>query len=483
MAAKILFTHSYFYRLDKKQWQVQRPYPPYGTILAAANCRSMGHEVALFDSGLQYGPEQIALQLEEFQPDFLVIYDDSFNYLSKMCLSVMRESALKMIVMAKAHGVRVFVSSSDATDHPDIYLQAGASLVMMGEADLTLRELMQNGGHASVDCLGIAYLENGSLLKTPRRPVLQDLDSLPAPAWDLVTLDDYRDIWMRAHGYFSLNIATTRGCPFKCNWCAKPIYGNRYHSRSPESVAAELSVLMLQYKATHFWVCDDIFGLKPGWMDQFSQLLQEKQLKPKLKIQCRADLLLKPATVAALVKAGLDEVWIGAESGSQKILDAMDKGITIEQIHQANQLLKSMGVKVCLFIQYGYLDEQKEDIQKTLEMIKAIDPHDIGISVSYPLPGTGFYDKVKLLMQDKHNWKDSNDLETLYATKFSKAFYKQLHVYTHYCFKNWKSGKAILNHFRNTVPAPNLAKQFLQFNYSLAHRMLSRIKLTYHQLH
>lgn len=483
MAAKILFTHSYFYRLDKKQWQSQRPYPPYGTILAAANCRDLGHEVALFDSALQYGPEHLAQQLEDFQPDFLVIYDDSFNYLSKMCLSVMRDAALQMIAMAKAQGVRVLVSSSDATDHPETYLNAGANLVMLGEADQTLRELMQQGGHASVNCLGIAYLENGALVSTPRRPVLQDLDSIPAPAWDLVTLDDYRDIWMRAHGYFSLNIATTRGCPFKCNWCAKPIYGNRYHSRSPEKVVEELSLLMLQYKASHFWVSDDIFGLKPGWMDRFSELLQERQLQPKFKIQCRADLLLKPSTVASLVKAGLDEVWIGAESGSQKILDAMDKGITVDQIHQANALLKSMGVKVCLFIQYGYLDEQKEDIQKTLEMIKAIDPHDIGISVSYPLPGTGFYEKVKLLMQEKQNWQDSNDLETLYRTQFSKAFYKQLHLYTHYCFKNWKSGKAIMRQLIKTKSSNQLAKQLLLFNHSLAHRCLSRIKLAYYQFH
>ena len=223
MAAKILFTHSYFYRLDKKQWQSQRPYPPYGTILAAANARIMGHQVSLFDSALQFGPEQILPQLQTFQPDFLVIYDDSFNYLSKMCLSVMRDAALKMIGMAREKGITVLVSSSDATDHPENYLQAGAAIVMLGEADQTLAELLLKSGQASPDCLGIAYLENGSLLTTSRRPVLQDLDSLPAPAWDLISLDDYRDIWMRAHGYFSLNIATTRGCPFKCNWCAKPM--------------------------------------------------------------------------------------------------------------------------------------------------------------------------------------------------------------------------------------------------------------------
>ncbi|MCX6206532.1 MAG: radical SAM protein [Bacteroidetes bacterium] len=482
MANKILFTHSYFYRLDKKQWQTQKPYPPYATILAAAYLREKGNIVDLFDCGLQFGPLNIKEKLQSFVPDYLVIYDDSFNYLSKMCLSVMRDSALTMIQLAKTEGLTIIVSSSDATDHPEIYLNAGADIVIQGEAEETLHELIQSAGNPSTNCMGIAYVENGQIIKTLKRPVLENLDALPIPAWDLIEIDAYRDTWMKAHGYFSLNIATTRGCPFKCNWCAKPIYGKRYHTRSAEQVVMELAILMKDFNASHFWVCDDIFGLKPGWMESFSALLQVNKLKPKLKIQCRADLLIKQETVASLVSAGLDEVWIGAESGSQKILDAMDKGITIEQIFNATKLLKSMGVKVCLFIQYGYLEEKKSDIKKTLKMIKEIEPHDIGISVSYPLPGTGFYDKVKSLMKEKQNWTDSNDLETLYSNEFSKSFYRQLHLYTHYSFRNWKSRKMIVGYFTKSKTEQAFFKQLFVYNYTLAKKLFSKIKLTYYQL-
>jgi anaerobic magnesium-protoporphyrin IX monomethyl ester cyclase len=248
---------------------------------------------------------------------------------------------------------------------------------------------------------------------------------------------------MKSQGYFSLNIATTRGCPFKCNWCAKPIYGNRYNSRSPQKVGDEMALLMNQ-GVTHFWVCDDIFGLKPGWVNEFKQILQSKGLKPKLKIQSRADLLLKDDTIQDLVDAGLDEVWIGAESGSQRILDAMDKGIKVEEIENSTQLLKQKGVKVAFFLQYGYLSEEWEDIQKTLLMVKKLMPDDLGISVSYPLPGTIFHEKVKAHLDVKQNWQDSNDLAMMYKATFSPDFYRLLCKHTHWSYrkervlKNWK---------------------------------------------
>lgn len=433
---KILFTHSYFYRFDEKQWRFRQPYPPYGTILAAALMRQVGFEVALFDSNLKASPNEIIPVLENFKPDYLVVFDDNFNYLSKMCLTVMRDAACTMIGYGKAAGCKVLVNSSDATDHPEKYLEAGADVVMMGEAEMTLQELLKHQLKDIETCKGIAFLKNDSISTTVRRSIFKELDTLPMPAWDLVDMDAYKKIWMPAHGFFSLNIATTRGCPFKCNWCAKPIYGNRYHSRSSNSVVEELKVLMTVYGASHFWVCDDIFGLKPGWVKEFSGLLKSENLQPKFKIQCRADLLLKEDTIDDLVAAGLDEVWIGAESGSQKILDAMDKGTTVQQIYAATKLMKAKGVKVCFFLQYGYLSETAEDIDLTLKMVQQLMPYNIGISVSYPLPNTGFYEKVKAQLQAKQNWTDSHDLAMMYKGTFSPEFYRHLHRHTHFVFRH-----------------------------------------------
>ncbi len=322
--SKILFTHSYFYRFDEKQWKTAQPYPPYGTMYAAAFMRSSGFEVELFDTCLRKSADEILPVLEVFNPQYLVIYDDGFNYLTKMCLTRMREAAFQMAKWGKAHGCTVIVNSSDSSDHYAEYLTQGADFVILGEGEITLRELIlsiEAGASDFSNIPGIAFANAAPefpAIKTTPRPVLNDLDSLPDPAWDLVDMEAYRDIWMRAHGYFALNLATTRGCPYKCNWCAKPIYGNRYNSRSPERVVAEIEHLIHHYGVQHFWMADDIFGLKPGWVQRFRELVLEKNLKFSYKIQSRVDLLLKEDTIDALVASGLKQVWVGAKVARKK---------------------------------------------------------------------------------------------------------------------------------------------------------------------
>ncbi|MEZ4965882.1 MAG: radical SAM protein [Saprospiraceae bacterium] len=438
----ILFTHSYFYRFDAKQWKARQPYPPYGTIYAAAVMRACGFDVALFDNNLRKKVSDILPELAARKPDYLVIYDDGFNYLTKMCLTRMREAAFELIASGKQHNCTVIVNSSDATDHYDAYLEKGADFVIPGEGEITLRELilaLEAGAESLSNIPGLAFRGSDSdrsiTVRTAPRPVATDLDALPDPAWDLVDIEAYRQVWMRHHGYFSLNMATTRGCPFKCNWCAKPIYGNRYHSRSPERVAAEIERLIGQYGVRHFWMADDIFGLKPQWVQRFRDVVKEKNLSFKYKIQSRVDLLLKEDTIDALVASGLQQVWVGAESGSQKILDAMDKGTTVNEIKEASALLKKKGVEVCFFLQFGYLGETKEDIDATWEMVQRLRPHDIGISVSYPLPGTGFYEKVKQLLGEKQNWSVSDDLTLMYPGTYPADYYRRLHRLVHKRFR------------------------------------------------
>lgn len=427
----ILFTHSYFYPLDAKQWKKKQPYPPLGTIQVASWIRDHDHEVSLFDTNLIADPLLIKPFLDGV--DLLAIYDDGFNYLTKMCLTNMREAAFEMIKLAKARGIPVAVSSSDSTDQYDLYIDAGADYILLGEAEETLLELcsvLQEDGDVR-GIKGLVYKNEGESVNTGRRPVLRDLDQLPMPAWDLVDIEPYKSIWMEGNGYFSLNLATTRGCPFKCNWCAKPIYGQKYNSRSPGHVVKEIEFLMKNFKPTHFWMCDDIFGLKPGWVQEFDRLVKEKELEFKYTIQSRVDLMLEGDQIDALASSGLYEVWVGAESGSQKVLDAMDKGTKIEQIYEATKLLKSKGVKVAFFLQFGYPEETRSDIQKTIDMVLELMPDNIGVSVSYPLPGTPFYDRVKLELDNKANWEDSDDLDLMFSNTYPKAYYRKLQRYIH----------------------------------------------------
>lgn len=431
--SKLLFSHSYFYQFDPKQWRAQQPYPPLATIQAAAYMREAGHTVALFDTNLRMHPLEVREALKEQTPKYFIIYDDGFNYLTKMCLTNMRQAACEMAEEAKKHGCIVIINSSDSTDQYEYYLKRGVDYVVRGEGEETLRVLIDclenNKDCSSVE--GLAYLKNGQLLVTSARPVLKDLDALPLPAWDLVDIEMYKSTWLSKHGYFSLNIATTRGCPFKCNWCAKPIYGNRYNSRSPEHVVREIELLIKKYSPDHIWMSDDIFGLKPGWIQSFRNLVKERDLKFRYKIQSRVDLLLQQDTIDALADSGAQTVWVGAESGSQKILDAMDKGTTVAEIETASSLLRKKRIRVGFFLQFGYPGETREDIEKTIAMVLKLMPDEIGISVSYPLPGTKFYERVKDQLTQKQNWSDSDDLSMMYSGTYPPVFYKILHRYVH----------------------------------------------------
>ncbi|WP_276132990.1 B12-binding domain-containing radical SAM protein [Polluticoccus soli] len=446
-----------------------QPYAPLGTMYAAAWLRHHGYEVRLHDVMFAEGPDSLKPVLADFRPDILVIYDDGFNYLTKMCLTNMREAAFRMSEMAKGSGCKVIVSSSDSTDHFDKYLDHNADYVIIGEAEQTLLDLVnsiQSRAGDPISITGIVTRIDGKTIRTASRAVMTDLDTLPLPAWDLVDIEQYRAGWLRSTGYFSMNIGTTRGCPFKCNWCAKPIYGNRYNARSPENVVQELKLLKENYGVDHIWFCDDIFGLKPGWVKKFSELVHSENLRFRFKIQSRADLLLKDEQIEPLANAGCEVVWMGAESGSQKILDAMDKGTTIEQISQATAGLKKHGIKPAFFLQFGYLGETADDIRKTLTMIKTLVPAEIGVSVSYPLPGTKFYEKVREQLGDKTNWTDSDELALMFENTYPREFYKRLHRYVH-------------SFYRKIRAVDQLKKGFSHRSFSRQH-LLTLMKLPFY---
>ena len=447
----VLFGQSYYLRFDPKLLAASQPYPPLGTMYAAATVRTRGYTVALFDAMLADSEDEWAAALDQHQPRFAVLYEDNFNYLSKMCLLRMREAAFTMIDLAKSRGCTMILCGADATDHADQYLARGADFVLIGEGEITLGELLDRLCSGSTgeapkvdDILGLARADG----RTPRRPDITVLDDLPFPAWDLIDVERYRSIWLQQHGYYSLNMVTTRGCPFHCNWCAKPIWGQRYHSRSPENVVAELKWLKETYQPDHVWFADDIFGLKPGWIEQFGDLAREQNAVIPFKCLSRAD-LIKPTVVDGLKAAGCQTVRMGAESGSQQILDAMEKGTTVNQIAEARRLLGAAGIAVAYFLQFGYPGETRADIEATLSMVRATQPDDIGISVSYPLPGTKFYERVKAQLGAKQNWNSSTDLAMLYHGPYTTDFYRQLHTVIHQEFrlrKGWIELKRVAPH-------------------------------------
>ncbi|MBV9570701.1 MAG: B12-binding domain-containing radical SAM protein [Alphaproteobacteria bacterium] len=451
--ARILIGSIYFLRLDPARWREHQPFPPLGTLYAAAVLRRSGHEVHLFDAMIAKSVSDWDTALKRTRPDVAVLFDDNFNYLSKMCLSAMRNAAFAMIAAAKASAARVAVCSADASDHPATYLDAGADAVAVGEGEMTIEELVccpdwKDAGPSAIK--GIVYRDAiGEISRTPPRELQRDLDSLPLPAWDLVDISAYRNTWMRHHGFFALNLVTSRGCPYRCNWCAKPIWGRGYAARSPASVVAELSQLMKMAAPDYIWFMDDIMGLRPGWWRTFADALARAGLHIPFKCLSRADLLLRDGTIGEIKRAGCDIVWMGAESGSQAVLDAMDKEQTVREIVEATGQLKRAGIRVGHFIQFGYPGEGMKDIGRTLSMLRSAKPDEIGISVSYPLAGTAFHARVERELRNERHWAVSSDMAMLYRGPFTTAFYRQLHTYVHRDFRMRRAVQKVKGAFNN----------------------------------
>lgn len=434
----VLVCHSYFLGFDEKQLQRAKPYPPLATLQVAALLRDRGYAVDLFDAMLAEDVTDFAATLEDADPAIVLFYEDNFNFLSKMCLGRMRRACREMVSQACCRGARVIVAGSDATDAPNEYLSAGADAVLQGEgleALVALVSRLSGDGSIPVSRLVaglpdvVADINGEIFVSTPAAPL--PATSFPKqPAWDLVDLDAYRHVWRQAHGYFSLNMAASRGCSFRCNWCAKPIWGDRYIQRSAADVAAEMLYLRREFDVDHVWFADDIFGFRADWIEGFTNALRESGGGLPFTIQLRAD-LVSVRMAEALANAGCQEVWIGAESGSQTVLDAMNKGTSLSQIRRARELLGQRGIRVGFFIMLGYLGEEIDDILATRDLLIRARPDDVGVSVAYPLPGTKFYASVRKQLRTKRNWQESKDLEMMFAGTYQTDFYREIRNLLH----------------------------------------------------
>ncbi len=445
-AVQILLTHSYHLGYDRKQMRKMQPYLPLGTLYAAAVLRDNEFSVSVFDPMLQEPIEGFAQALRENKPSVVVIYEDDFNFLTKMCLTRMRELAWHMIAEARKAGARVVVHGSDATDHAKDYLAQGCDYVLVGEAEATLVDVVRkitSGASPSGGC-GIVRKANSSSragaiglepAAAARRPVLP----LPLPARDLVDITPYRDAWNNVHGHFSMNIVASRGCPFRCNWCAKPIFGDTYNVRDAADVAEEMAILKKSYGATHLWFADDIFGLNRHWVEKLASEVEIREAAVPFKIQARADLI--DARVARnLKRAGCAEIWMGVESGSQKMLDAMEKGLKLSNVRNARRVLRAEGIRAGFFLQFGYPGETWDDLQQTIRLVRQLRPDDIGISFSYPLPNTRFYERVRGQLGAKQNWSDSEDLCVMFKGAYNDGFYRAVRDALHAEVDSWRAG-------------------------------------------
>ncbi len=481
--ADILLTHSNHLYYDRKQVRKMQPYPPLQTLVAAACLRRQGYSVALFDPSLEAPQPGFEQALERHKPRLVAVCEDNFNFLTKMCLLRNREVACWMARTCNEAGIPAIVNGSDSSDRAAEYLDAGFCYVIRGEVEEAIVEIAglllasgsepwngagsehgsdegrhivktagmlldpgsqpwngavdarhrstgsQDGsnGPGASQIRGLIFYDphTRALRQTPRRAPLADLDSLPMPAWDLLDAEPYRAAWKSAHGHFSMNVVSSRGCPYRCNWCAKPIWGDSYHCRSPRLVAEELRAMKNRFAPDRIWLADDIFALSQHWTHEFADAVEALDAKIPFKMQSRCDLMTRE-TVDDLRRAGCEEVWMGVESGSQDILDAMEKGTRVWQVFEARENLRRHGIRAGFFLQFGYPGETWKEIEQTIELVRKTQPDDIGVSVSYPLPGTKFHRMVSNQLGPKENWSDSDDLDMMFQGAFTTDLYRAL---------------------------------------------------------
>ena len=413
--AHVLVANPYVLALDPHEHALRRPYAPVNTLVSAAALVEAGHEVRVHDATFEQDErhfEAVVQSAVTAGATHLALVLDDLSVQVKQCPARIGEAQRTMADLGRAAGLQVLVSGPDVSDHPESYLGHADSVVVGDPVDAIVAWSV-----GQQDIPGVRGRQGGG----GRTALIRDLDRLPDPDWDAIDLQPYARMWREAHGYWEAVVSTARGCPYRCNWCAKPTWGRSYSVRSPERVAAEIRLLAERHGADRFWISDDIFGLRRRWLEALAGALDQPR---PLRCQSRVDLLRERRYAEALARTGCDMVWMGAESGSDEVLRAMDKDGSVADTHVAVANLRSLGVGVGLFLQLGYPGETLADVHSTIEMVKSLRPDEIGVSVSYPLPGTVFHAHVAHVLEATH-WQASMENRTLHPAPFSEDFYRE----------------------------------------------------------
>ncbi|MCU0500039.1 MAG: B12-binding domain-containing radical SAM protein [Anaerolineae bacterium] len=412
----ILLAHGYFLYQDPHELKVMKPYPPLGILYISSYLKQQGFQVGIFDSTFS---DLTAFEtlLQRERPPVVGIYT---NMMTKF-------NVLKMIQRCKAVNARVILGGPEPPYYAKEYLDYGADIIVKGEGELTLAELLphlaQKGMREIGAINGIAYLDDrGQLIETFPRAQIADLSAHPWPDREAIDLEAYMQVWKTHHGRSSVSVIQARGCPYTCTWCSHSVFGNTHRRRTPEDAADEVLWIKERYNPDQIWYADDVFTINHRWFYQYAEALKARGVRLPFECISRAD-RLNEQVIQTLAEMGCYRLWNGSESGSQVVLDAMDRKVKVKDVQEKTHLLQKYGIEAGMFIMLGYEQEGIEELEDTVEHLKISNPDVFLTTVAYPIKGTPYYAEVESRILTDQAWEDRSDRDLTVAGRYSKRFY------------------------------------------------------------
>lgn len=399
----ILLTHGYFLSEDAHEQRVMKPYPPLGLLYLAAYLERAGLDVEVFDTTFAQRCD-LEARLEAGRGGVLGVYTNLIT----------RASVLDVVRRARQLGWTVLLGGPESANYPAAYLASGAHAVVVGEGEETLAALLPvlgaRGPHRLHGIEGTVFRdESGCVVTNPPRPQIRDIDTIPWPARERIAIPKYVDVWRAHHGSGSVNLITARGCPYKCRWCSHAVFGFTHRRRSVIDCADELEHINQTYAPDQVWYADDVFTIHHRWLFTYAAELKRRNLRVPFETISRADRMMKDEVLATLAEMGCSRIWIGSESGSQRVLDAMERGVTVEQVQWACRAARRHGIQVGMFLMWGYEGETFADIEATVEHVKRAAPDVYFTTVAYPIKNTAYFDAVADRIELGKTWADATD--------------------------------------------------------------------------
>ena len=411
----IALTHGYFLHEDPKELEIMRPYPTLGLLYVSAYLKENNIPVDVIDSTFINRDEWLT-KVKEMQPTVLAFYTNLMTKVNILELvKLIRKEVPRCVLVA---------GGPDITYNVENYLDAGFDITISGEGEQTMLELVQaieaNSDLSTVS--GIAYNDGAKITVNEARTKIRELSTLPMPDRSAIPIDKYLDTWKKHHGKRTLNISTQRGCPYTCKWCSTAVYGQSYRRNTPQKVVEEIRHLIDEYKVEALWFVDDVFTVSHKWLAQLHAEFKKYKLTIPFEIITRAE-RLNETVLTQLKEMGCFRIWIGAESGSQRIIDKMDRRVDLKTVQQMIVRTETMGMEAGTFIMVGYPTETHEDLMQTMEHIKSANPSYLTITKAYPIKGTALYEEVKNTVVAFPPWETSTDRDTRIPLAYRDAYY------------------------------------------------------------